>query len=265
MENKVMIIITNCRLGAKVGRFYVFLYFLLCAVLVIGMIKPIWVIYWGKNEYKNRKKVVITYLIPIMFFSVLSERTLDQNEQVVPTNSEQTTISESQQHNEVGKSLSKTYESRNDFIVRIKSNPEKVDWTGDVVFSKVMQWLNNPQINIVQLFDGKITLLSGEEFYAGSYYLQGNLYCDQIWISNNDHLSSEIVLSGSNQDIKNIENIIESKLKKPSKEDYEDNHYKKGWYDKTYNNMKYEIEYSHDIQEDQSAVLIIHIHPQIYH
>jgi|GEM_PF-3189421 len=122
-------------------RFFVILFFLSCVLFVIGMIKPIWVICWGENEYKTRKKVATTYFIPIILFSALAGRTLDQKEQAAPINSKQTTISESQQYNDLEKSSSKTNESRNDFIIRIRANPQKVDWTGDVLFSKVMQWL----------------------------------------------------------------------------------------------------------------------------
>lgn len=217
---------------------------------------------WNEKQYKTRKKYRVFFILWIVFLAG-AWIIVDQNQPFAMHNHQQTKIAEVD-HNEVERSSMKTSESRNAFTVRMAANPQKIDWTGEVFFLKVIQFLENPQMNIVQVFDEKINQLESEEYYAGAYYLQDHLYCELIWISNNDQLSLGFKLSGATQDIKNLENIIEATLKRPSIETQQDSYYKKCWYDKVYNKMKYDIEYSHDTQEDKST-LTMNIHPHVYH
>lgn len=253
--------------GEEVNMGYLFMLFSFfsCVLFIIGMIKPSWVICWGKSNYKTRKKIAITYFTAIIIFFVLASRTLDLNKLAIINNSQQTEILNSHhyeysEYTGLKKASPKTSESRQDFTTKIMSNLQKVDWT---LFSKIIQLLGNQKADIVQLFNGKIVRLESDQFYAGSYYLQDKLQCDLIWISiPGDYLSLGIQFSGSNQNVKNMENIIESKFEKKFliREDYQDNHYKKGLYDKVYNHRKYDVEYIHDTHNDQST-LIINIHP----
>lgn len=217
---------------------------------------------WNKKQYKTCKKYGLFFILWIVFLAG-AWIAVDQNQPFAMHNHQQTKISEAD-HNEVERSSARINESRNEFTVRVASNPQKIDWTGELVFLKVVQFLENPQTNIVQLFDEKINRLESEEYYAGAYYLQDHLYCELIWISNNEQLSLGFKLLGLTQDIKKLENIIEIKLQRPSTEIYQEKYYKKGWYDKVYNNMKYDMEYRHETQGDQST-LIMNIHPHIYH
>lgn len=149
-------------------------------------------------------------------------------------------------------------ETRNDFTAKIIANPQNVDWTGENLFAKVMSYLNDPSTNIQHLFDEKISQLVSEEYYAGAYYLKDGLYCELIWISNKDHLSLGFKISGLTPDIEKLEKVIRLTLKEPSKEVSQQNEYMKGWYDKTYNNMNYDIEYYHQSEQGHSTLSLLH-------
>lgn len=217
----------------------------------------------SEKRYKNHKNRYIVYLVAGVFFFTLIGIIVKQNQPTMPDNGAKTAIIKDQP-DKLDKSAQKTGESRNEFTIRMVANPQKIDWTGETLFFKVIQFLENPQTNIVQLFDGKIKQLEAEEYYAGAYYLQDHLYCELLWISNNNQLSLGFKISGATQELKKLESMIESTLRKPSVETNQENYHKKGWYNKVYNNMKYDIEYTCDTQGTKST-LTMNIHPHIYH
>lgn len=211
----------------------------------------------------KRTWIIICCIIIISFLGV-TVIALNENQHDKTATDQQPIVKKSSVPNKQIYKPANANESRNDFTTKIVAKPQKVDWTGAVLFATVMQYLETPQTNIQQLFDGKINRLNQEEFYAGSYYLEDSLYCELIWISNKDHLSLGFKMSGITPNVKALENVIEARLNKPSKEIYQKNDYMKGWYDKTYNNMNYDIEYYHHSDNERST-LIMNIHPYVYH
>lgn len=243
--------------------FYIFLFFLFWILFSIGMINYIRLIPQDKNQDMIHKKTVIFYFIIIIILFTLTKKTLEPRQLFATSTSQQTTLSEHQHNTEIKKALPQITESRNDFIVKIRSKPQEVDWSGEELLSKILHLLDNPQTDLDQLFNGKIVCFKSEKFYAGSYCLQDNLYCDLLWISiSNDHVSLGIEFSGTNQDVKNIENVLESKINSFILKESSQDHYKKAYYDKIYNHMPYDIELNHDMHNKQSTLQInIHPHP----
>jgi hypothetical protein len=211
----------------------------------------------------QRTWIIICFIVIISLLG-LAGIALKQYYPVETTTDQQPIIVKSQVTSERRDQSANANESRSDFTAKVIANPQKIDWTGAVLFDKVMRYMDEPQTNIQQLFDEKINYLNLEEYYAGSYYLQDGLYCELIWISNKDHLSLGFKISGLTPNVKTLENVIEAKLNKPSKEIYQENYYMKGWYNKIYNNMNYDIEYSHYTDNDQST-LMMNVHPYVYH
>lgn len=222
------------------------------------------------NGNKNRNtfghKIGIGLLIFVALF--LGWLVLRQTPNFAENSKAEKEVSEHQEkrfEEKLDASAASTRESRNAFTMRIVSNPQAIDWTGDFLFSKILQFLENPQMNVLQLFDERISQLEGEAYYAGSYHLKENVFCELLWISNNEQLSLGFKLSGPTQSIKHLERSIENRLQKPSTEEQQDKHSKKGWYDKVYNKMKYDIEYSHDELQAGQSTFIMNIHPHVNH
>jgi hypothetical protein len=155
--------------------------------------------------------------------------------------------------------------SRNAFSQKAGDKPYQLKWTANDLFYHVLEVLEQPQKSIIEIFAGNISKLPDDEYYAGAYNLDDDLYCPLLWISNNDQISLGYQLQGSVATIQQGSFALLGYLGEPTKEEETYTHQKYYWLDKTYRGMKYFIECDQSITDAGEGLLTIAIHPQIYH
>jgi hypothetical protein len=155
--------------------------------------------------------------------------------------------------------------SRNAFSQKVGDKPYQLRWAANDFFYHVLEVLEQPQKSIIEIFAGNISKLPDDEYYAGAYNLDDDLYCPLLWISNNDQLSLGYQLQGSVATIQQGSFGLFGYLGEPTKQEETYKQQKYYWMDKTYRGMKYFIECDQSITDAGEGLLTIVIHPQIYH
>jgi len=155
--------------------------------------------------------------------------------------------------------------SRNVFSQEVQDKPYELKWEANELFYHVLEVLEQPQKSIIEIFEGNIKKMPGDEYYAGAYKLNNHLYCPLLWISNNDHLSLGYQLQGTIGKIQQDSSALLGYLGEPTKKEETYTQQKYYWLDKTYRGMKYYVECDKAITDAGEGLMTVVIHPQIYH